>query len=124
MVFGTVEIPDVPEMPQTSIGHGDRAEKTIDPESEAETDEGMHEETEGAADEDLTETKAIMIDVVVHPSLAPVAGSSEAGSSGVTPGTEAQIDITTDLPGSPLYLPLCLSLIYISDSVLFAFEEK
>ncbi|KAK4709760.1 hypothetical protein R3W88_004273 [Solanum pinnatisectum] len=65
MVFGTVKIPDVPEMPQTTTRHGDRAEQIVDPESETETDEEMHEETEGAADEDRTETEAIIIDDVV-----------------------------------------------------------
>uniref|UniRef100_M1A3G0 Polyprotein protein n=1 Tax=Solanum tuberosum TaxID=4113 RepID=M1A3G0_SOLTU len=85
----------IEEMPQTPTGHGDRAEQTTDPESEAETDEEKHDETEGAADEDLTETEAIMIDVV-HASLAPVAGFSGAGPSGVTPGTEAQTDGGTD----------------------------
>ncbi|KAK4717798.1 hypothetical protein R3W88_016136 [Solanum pinnatisectum] len=81
MVFGTVEIPDVPEMPQTITGHGYRAKQIVDPESEAETDEEMLEKTEGAADEDLTEMEAIRIDAVVQASLAPVAGSSGAGPS-------------------------------------------
>uniref|UniRef100_M1DKE0 Polyprotein protein n=1 Tax=Solanum tuberosum TaxID=4113 RepID=M1DKE0_SOLTU len=80
---------------EITTGHGDRAEQTADPESEAETDEEMHEETEGVADEDLTETEAIMIDVVVQASLGLVA-SSGAGPSGVTTITEAQIDGVID----------------------------
>uniref|UniRef100_M1DRL0 Integrase core domain containing protein n=1 Tax=Solanum tuberosum TaxID=4113 RepID=M1DRL0_SOLTU len=71
-----IAIPDMPEMPQTTTGHRDRAKQKTDPESEVESDEEIHEETEGAADEDLTETEAIMIDVAVHTSLAPVVGPS------------------------------------------------
>ncbi|KAK4709730.1 hypothetical protein R3W88_004243 [Solanum pinnatisectum] len=59
MVFGTVKIPDAPEMPQTTTGHGDRPEQIVDPESEAETDDEMHEATEGVADEDLTEMEQL-----------------------------------------------------------------
>uniref|UniRef100_M1DXA7 Polyprotein protein n=1 Tax=Solanum tuberosum TaxID=4113 RepID=M1DXA7_SOLTU len=84
-----LEIPDVHEMPQTTTGHRDRAEQTTDPESEAETDEKMHEETEGTAYEDLTESEVIIIDVAVQASLAPITRSSGAGPSGVTPGIKA-----------------------------------
>ncbi|KAK4721526.1 hypothetical protein R3W88_011759 [Solanum pinnatisectum] len=81
MVFGTVEIPDMLEMLQTTTRHGDRMKQIADLELEAETDEEMLKETEGAVHEDLTKTKAIMIDFAVQASLAPVAGSSGAGPS-------------------------------------------
>uniref|UniRef100_M1DTB7 Polyprotein protein n=1 Tax=Solanum tuberosum TaxID=4113 RepID=M1DTB7_SOLTU len=88
MVFETVEMPDMPEMPQTINGHEGRAKHIADHESEAKTDEDIHEVTEGAADEDLTEgtadedlteTEEIMIDVVVQASLAPVIVAGGAG---------------------------------------------
>uniref|UniRef100_M1DMZ9 Polyprotein protein n=1 Tax=Solanum tuberosum TaxID=4113 RepID=M1DMZ9_SOLTU len=121
MVFGTVEIPDLPEMPPTTAEHEGRMEKTVEPELEAETDKEMFKETEGAADEDLTETKAAMIDAVVQASLenSLFAVSSGAGSSRMTlgnetqvqtdtPSTDAQIDGATAQTGSPFYLHLFL----------------
>ncbi|XP_049367965.1 uncharacterized protein LOC125832817 [Solanum verrucosum] len=53
MVFGTVEMPDIPEMPQKIDGHGGRAKQIADHESETKTDVEMHEDTEGAANEAL-----------------------------------------------------------------------
>ncbi|KAG5605948.1 hypothetical protein H5410_027440 [Solanum commersonii] len=70
-----MEIPDVLKMPQTTTGHGDRSKQITNPELEAETDEEMYEKTERAADEDMTETEAIMIDATVQASLALVARS-------------------------------------------------
>jgi len=63
MVFGTIEIPDVPEMPPASTGNEDRMEQTS--KFEPETDEEILEDTEGVADEDLTETEAAIIDAAV-----------------------------------------------------------
>uniref|UniRef100_M1DJX1 Polyprotein protein n=1 Tax=Solanum tuberosum TaxID=4113 RepID=M1DJX1_SOLTU len=65
MVFGMVEIPDVPEKPSATTRNEDRVERTAQPELEAETDEVMLKETVDAADKDLTETKAIIIYAVV-----------------------------------------------------------
>jgi len=47
MVFGTLEIPDVPKMPLTTTGHENRTEQAAAPESEVETVDEMLEETEG-----------------------------------------------------------------------------
>uniref|UniRef100_M1DYC6 Polyprotein protein n=1 Tax=Solanum tuberosum TaxID=4113 RepID=M1DYC6_SOLTU len=68
MVFGTMEILDVPEMPPTTTENEYIMEQTA--ESEPDTDEGMLEETERATNEDLTETEEAMIDAVVQASMA------------------------------------------------------
>jgi len=60
MIFGTVEFPYVPEIPQTITRHGDGIENAVDPESEAETDDEMFE---GAAADDIAKTEEIIIDV-------------------------------------------------------------
>uniref|UniRef100_M1DE85 Polyprotein protein n=1 Tax=Solanum tuberosum TaxID=4113 RepID=M1DE85_SOLTU len=39
MVFGTVDMPDMPALPQKINGHGGRAKQIVDHESEAKTDE-------------------------------------------------------------------------------------
>uniref|UniRef100_M1DPY7 Polyprotein protein n=1 Tax=Solanum tuberosum TaxID=4113 RepID=M1DPY7_SOLTU len=100
MVFGIVEIPNVPEIPPTTTGQEDRMKKTTDPVSEAETDAEMLKETEGATDDDLTETEAAMIDAAVQASLAntPFAVPSGAGPFEVTLGIETRDQI--DSPGN------------------------
>ncbi|KAG5590578.1 hypothetical protein H5410_041092 [Solanum commersonii] len=91
MVFGTVEIPNVPKMPPTTTRHEDRTKQEIAPESEAKTDEEMLEETEGDL-RDIVVTEKIMTDVVVQASMAgtPFVIPSGAGTLKVTSGTDAQ----------------------------------
>ncbi|KAG5580506.1 hypothetical protein H5410_051133 [Solanum commersonii] len=75
MGFGTVEIPD------------DRMWKIAQPESEVETDEEMLDETEGAADKDLTKTEKAVLDAVVQASLVTL--STDAQVQNATTGTNA-----------------------------------
>uniref|UniRef100_M1DA64 Polyprotein protein n=1 Tax=Solanum tuberosum TaxID=4113 RepID=M1DA64_SOLTU len=101
MVFGTVEIPDVPVMPPATSRDGSRVEKIVDSESEAETDEEMIEGVEEASYKGLDETKEPMIEAVVQVSLADtsLAGPSPAiVSSEATLGTDAQFQ--TDAPST------------------------
>uniref|UniRef100_M1DYP6 Polyprotein protein n=1 Tax=Solanum tuberosum TaxID=4113 RepID=M1DYP6_SOLTU len=98
MIFGTVEIPNVPEMPPTTTRDEVRVEKTADPKSEAEMDEEMFDVAEEVSYEGLTETEEAMIDAVVQNSLAdtPLADPSGAGgTSELTPGTDVEVQITT-----------------------------
>ncbi|KAG5595231.1 hypothetical protein H5410_036463 [Solanum commersonii] len=92
MIFGMVEIPDVPKMPPATIGDEGRVEEAADPESEAETNKEILEVAEEASYDGLTETEDIMVDVVVHASLANTpldAPSVVVVPFEVTPGTEA-----------------------------------
>uniref|UniRef100_M1DBJ3 Putative plant transposon protein domain-containing protein n=1 Tax=Solanum tuberosum TaxID=4113 RepID=M1DBJ3_SOLTU len=84
-----------------TTGDEGRVEQTVDPESEAETDEKMLDVAEEASYKGLTKTEEAMVDVVEQASLADThlaAPSATAISSKVSPVTEAQNQ--TDAPGS------------------------
>uniref|UniRef100_M1DPE7 Polyprotein protein n=1 Tax=Solanum tuberosum TaxID=4113 RepID=M1DPE7_SOLTU len=90
MIFGTVEIPDVPielDMHAATTRDDVRVEEAVDPESEAETDEEIFEVVQEASYEGLTETDEAMVDAVVQASLVD---TSMPTTVDVTPGTEAQ----------------------------------
>uniref|UniRef100_M1DER7 Polyprotein protein n=1 Tax=Solanum tuberosum TaxID=4113 RepID=M1DER7_SOLTU len=70
MIFGMVQIADVPDMPSATTRDEVRVEEAADPESEAETDKEMLEVAEEVSYEGLTETEEAMIDAVVQTSLA------------------------------------------------------
>ncbi|KAG5599439.1 hypothetical protein H5410_030809 [Solanum commersonii] len=94
MIFGMVEIPDVPNMPPATIEDEARVEKQADPEFEVETDEEMLEVAEEDSYEGLTKIEEAMVDEVVQASLVdtPLADPSAASvPSKVTPGTDAQV---------------------------------
>ncbi|XP_049394644.1 uncharacterized protein LOC125858917 [Solanum stenotomum] len=68
MIFGMVEIPDVPvepDMPSATPGDDVRTEDIVDPEFEAETEEKMLEVAKEASYEGLTDTEEAMIDAFV-----------------------------------------------------------
>jgi len=99
MIFGMVEIPDVPVdpvMPPTATIDDVQAKEVADPEFEAETDEEILEAVEEASYEGLTETDEAMVDAIMHISLtdAPLATPSGSTTVDVTPGTDDQSDAT------------------------------
>lgn len=61
MSFGTIEIPDMREMPQTTSGQEYSIEKAAKPELEEKIDDEMLEATVEVANEDWTKTEEIMI---------------------------------------------------------------
>ncbi|KAG5577030.1 hypothetical protein H5410_057164 [Solanum commersonii] len=95
MIFGTVEIPDVPvelDISPATTRDDVRAEKVADLESEAETDEEMLEGVEEASYEGLTQTEEAMVDATVQITLedTPLAARSRPTTIKVTPSTDAQ----------------------------------
>ncbi|XP_049378081.1 uncharacterized protein LOC125842820 [Solanum stenotomum] len=68
MIFGMVEIPDVPvepDMPATTTKDDVRVEEAADPESEVETDNEMIGVDDEASYEGLTETEEAMVDAAM-----------------------------------------------------------
>jgi len=64
------------------------------------------------------------IDPILDAQTSNMTPSTYSQIQNDTSGTDAQADGATESPGSPLFLPLCLSSFYLSDSMLFAFEDK
>uniref|UniRef100_M1DGS2 Polyprotein protein n=1 Tax=Solanum tuberosum TaxID=4113 RepID=M1DGS2_SOLTU len=96
MIFGTVEIPDMPvepDIPSATTVDEVRVDEAADSESEAETDKEMLGVAEEVSYEGLKETEEAMIDAVVQTSLVdmPLADPSGAGDTvDATSGIDAQ----------------------------------
>uniref|UniRef100_M1DDU4 Polyprotein protein n=1 Tax=Solanum tuberosum TaxID=4113 RepID=M1DDU4_SOLTU len=107
MIFGTMEIPNVPaepDMPPATTGDDVRSEEASNPKSKVETDEEMLGVSEEASYEGHTEADQAMVDVVVQASLedTPLADPIGAGTVDVTPGTDAQVQLTTPGTDAPI----------------------
>ncbi|WMV08901.1 hypothetical protein MTR67_002286 [Solanum verrucosum] len=104
MIFGTVEILDLPEMHSATIEDEVTIEETVDAVSEDKTDDEMLEVAEEVSYEGLTEIEEAMIDVAVQTSLVdtPLVDPSGVGiPSKVSPGTNAQAPSTTPGTNAP-----------------------
>ncbi|KAG5599684.1 hypothetical protein H5410_031054 [Solanum commersonii] len=104
MIFGMVEISDVPNILSATTGDNVRVEEVVEPESEAETDEEILRVAEDVSYEGLTTTKEATIDATVQTSLAnmPLADLSKDGDTvDVTPGTDTQVQSTTPSTNAP-----------------------
>uniref|UniRef100_M1DD14 Polyprotein protein n=1 Tax=Solanum tuberosum TaxID=4113 RepID=M1DD14_SOLTU len=94
MIFGMVEILDVPvkpDMPPATTGDDVIVEEAADPETDAETDEEILGVVVEASCEGLTETEEAMVDAVLQASLAdtPLTYPSRPTTVDVTSGTDA-----------------------------------
>lgn len=92
IIFGTVEIPVVLEMPLDTTRDDIRVEDAVDPESKAKTDKEMLWVNEEVYYEGLTENEEAMIDAAIQASLedASLADPSVATTtSKLITGTEA-----------------------------------
>lgn len=94
IIFGTVEIPNMTEMPQTTTRKECSMKHDVDPELEAESDEEAFEDTLEFVNEDWTKIEVIMINVVVHSSLE---STLTAGSNGASP---SRINLNNDASGN------------------------
>uniref|UniRef100_M1DQX1 Putative plant transposon protein domain-containing protein n=1 Tax=Solanum tuberosum TaxID=4113 RepID=M1DQX1_SOLTU len=99
MIFGIVEIPDIPVIPPATTRDVHWDDAAVD-ESEAETDEEQIEMQEEIIYRDLPDLQEMIVQSVIQTSLTDtsLAASSGAGPSEVTPGTDTQVQ--TDAPGT------------------------
>uniref|UniRef100_M1DB70 Polyprotein protein n=1 Tax=Solanum tuberosum TaxID=4113 RepID=M1DB70_SOLTU len=99
MIFGTVEIPDMPaytDVPLATTGDEVRAEGVSATESEAETGEDQLGVDEEATYEGLTEVEEAMVQLVVQTSLRDITIANPCGASVEdAPSTDAPIDGAT-----------------------------
>uniref|UniRef100_M1DUY6 Uncharacterized protein n=1 Tax=Solanum tuberosum TaxID=4113 RepID=M1DUY6_SOLTU len=101
-----------------------KGKATTPPTSSGEKDKGKGKRVKEVTPNRPNRVDASEIAPVLDARTSNMTPSTYSQIQNDTSGTDAQADGATESPGSPLFLPLCLSSFYLSDSMLFAFEDK